>query len=136
MKDPLGKIRLDKWLWQARFFKTRSLAARQVQAGKVRVDGTPVSKPARLVGPGAVLTFAQGERVRVVRIVAAGTRRGPALEAQALYDDLSPAPAPERASGADRPRGTGRPSRRDRENRAAFLREIGAGPLADDHGVD
>ena len=102
----------------------------------MRVDGTPVVKPARLVGPGAVLTFAQGERVRVVRIRDPGTRRGPAPEAQALYDDLSPAPAPECASGAERQRGTGRPSRRDRENRAAFLREIGAAPLADDPWVD
>jgi ribosome-associated heat shock protein Hsp15 len=129
-------IRLDKWRWQARFFKTRSLAARQVQAGKVRIDGATISKPARTVAPGAVLTFVQGDRVRVVRIQAPGTRRGPAPEAQALYEDLSPAPAAERPSGADRARGTGRPSRRDRENRAAFLREIGASPLADDPSVD
>jgi len=131
-------IRLDKWLWQARFFKTRSLAAKAVQAAKVRVDGTPVSKPARAVGPGAVLTFPQGDRLRVVRIRELGTRRGPAPEAQALYEDIGPAPVPasDRMSGAERPRGTGRPSRRDRENRAAFLREIGASALADDPSVD
>jgi ribosome-associated heat shock protein Hsp15 len=105
-------IRLDKWLWQARFFKTRTLAAAVVSAGKVRVDGTPVSKPARTVGPGAVLTFVQARDTRVVRIVACGDRRGPAPEAQALYEDLAPPetrPAP--APGFD---GGGRPTKRDR----------------------
>ena len=58
-------IRLDKWLWQARFFKSRSLSAGVVSAGKVRVDGTPVSKPARTVKPGDVLTFPQAEQVKV-----------------------------------------------------------------------
>lgn len=88
-----ARIRLDKWLWQARFFRTRTLAAREVTAGHVRVNGTRVSKPAQPVGPQDVLTFVQGAQVRVVRIRDAGTRRGPASEAQALYDDLA-APVP------------------------------------------
>lgn len=106
-------IRLDKWLWQARFFKTRSLAAKLVSTGKVRLDGQPVSKPARAVGPGAVLTFPQGSQVRVVRILGCGTRRGPAPEAQALYEDLTDwKPTPTRNPAFD---GGGRPGRRDRD---------------------
>lgn len=115
---PRETIRLDKWLYHARFFKTRSLAAGLVSASKVRVNGTPVSKPARAVGQGDVLTFAKDERVRVVRIVACGTRRGPAPEAQTLYDDLSE-PAPERPAQNPRYDGGGRPTGRDRRRAAA-----------------
>ncbi|MDE3080565.1 MAG: RNA-binding S4 domain-containing protein [Paracoccaceae bacterium] len=88
-QPPRETIRLDKWLWQARFFKTRGLATKSVQDGGVRLNAARVSKPAQQVGPGDTLTFIQGGRVRVVRILATGARRGPALEAQALYDDLS-----------------------------------------------
>jgi len=97
---PRASLRIDKWLWQARFFKTRTLASRTVSAGHVRLNGQPVSKPGRTVGPGDVLTFPQG---RVVRIVALGDRRGPAPEAQALYDDLSPPQGQRPASGGERP---------------------------------
>ncbi|MDV7142790.1 RNA-binding S4 domain-containing protein [Tropicimonas sp. TH_r6] len=83
-------LRIDKWLWHARFFKTRSLAAKQVSEGKIRVNATKISKPARTIGPGDVLTFPQANAIRVVRVVALGERRGPAPEAQALYEDLSP----------------------------------------------
>ena len=83
-------IRIDKWLWHARFFKTRMLAASVVAAGKVRVDGTPVSKISRAVSPGMVLTFVKEGQVKVVKILACGERRGPAPEAQSLYEDLSP----------------------------------------------
>ena len=112
MSEARDTIRLDKWLWQARFFKSRSLAAGVVSAGKVRVDGTPVSKPARAVGPGDVLTFPKETDVKVVRIVDCGTRRGPAPEAQALYEDLSP----EKIKRPRNPRfeGKGRPTKRDR----------------------
>lgn len=82
-----GRIRLDKWLWQARFFKSRSLSAGAIEAGHVRLNGLHVAKTAQAVGPGDVLTFAQGGTIRVVRILATGTRRGPAAEAQALYRD-------------------------------------------------
>jgi ribosome-associated heat shock protein Hsp15 len=108
------KIRLDKWLWQARFFKTRSLAAKLVTAGKVRINGIHASKPARLVGPGDVLTFPQAKEIRVARIVAVGTRRGPAPEAQALYEDLSPPQKRENFPPAPRFEGKGRPTKRDR----------------------
>lgn len=85
-----GRIRIDKWLWFARFFKTRALAARLVSDGKVRVNGQRISRPGRLVGPGDVLTFPQARVIRLVRVLAPGTRRGPASEAQALYHDLDP----------------------------------------------
>lgn len=85
-------LRLDKWLWQARFFKARGDAALAVQAGGVRLNGQAVMKPGHAVGPGDVLTFTQGGRVRVVRVLAIGLRRGPATEAQGLYADLDAAP--------------------------------------------
>lgn len=84
-----GRVRLDKWLWQARFFKSRSLASAAVEAGHVRVNGQHVVKPAHSVGPGDVLTFAQAGLIRVVRIIGCGARRGPAPEARLLYADLS-----------------------------------------------
>ena len=79
------KIRLDKWLWQARFFKSRSLSAACVEAGHVRLNGVHVAKAAQAVGPGDVLTLPLGAKVRVIEVVACGTRRGPAHEAQGLY---------------------------------------------------
>ena len=113
-----GTIRIDKWLWHARVFKTRTLAARIVSGGKVRVNGTPVSKPARTVGPGDTLTFAQGDDIRVIRILAPGARRGPAPEAQALYEDLDPPQPRSRERPPDNPAydGKGRPDKRARRN--------------------
>lgn len=84
------RLRLDKWLWQARFFKTRGLAAEAIGAGRCRLNGNPVTKAGHALGEGDVLTFAQGGRIRVVRVLALGLRRGPATEAQALYLDLDP----------------------------------------------
>lgn len=81
-------MRLDKWLWHARFFKSRSLAARHIEKSRCRLDGRIVDKAHALVAPNMVLTFALGPRVRVVRIVALGERRGPAAEARALYDEI------------------------------------------------
>jgi ribosome-associated heat shock protein Hsp15 len=86
------KLRLDKWLWQARFFKSRSLAAGVIEAGAVRVNGIRVTRPGREVTEGDTLTFAQGGRIRVIRVLALGQRRGPASEAQDLYTDLDSAP--------------------------------------------
>ncbi len=81
-------LRLDKWLWQARFFKTRALAADVVESGHLRINGQPTRKPGAGVGAGDVLTFPQGARIRVIRITALGLRRGPAAEAQMLYLDM------------------------------------------------
>lgn len=110
------KLRLDKWLWQARFFKTRSLAARVISTEGVRVNGTKVSKPGRTIAVEDVLTFVKAERVRVIKIAALGTRRGPAPEAQALYEDLSPPEPPKQDRAPRNPayEGKGRPTKRDR----------------------
>ena len=112
---PEATQRLDKWLWHARFFKTRTLAAKVVSDGRVRVDGTPVSKPSRSVGVGDTLTFPQGRQIRVIRIAAIGERRGPAPEAQALYDDLTPPPLPKEPEGPRRIDGR-RPTKKDRRS--------------------
>lgn len=93
MTEPRPTIRLDKWLWHARFFRTRGMATDEVAAGHVRVNGVKVSKPGRAVGEGDTLTFPQGARIRVVRITATALRRGPATEAQTLYIDLDAAPS-------------------------------------------
>ena len=85
---PEGRQRLDKWLWFARFAKTRTLAARLVADGAVRVNGVRADAPAKLVGPGDVLTIAAPHVTAVVRVVSPGDRRGPAPEARRLYDDI------------------------------------------------
>ncbi len=92
--DDVGEdgLRLDKWLWQARFFKTRSLAAKIASRRKVRINRTLVTKPHYRVRPGDVLTFPQGKEIRVVRILALGVRRGPAPEAQTLYETIAEEP--------------------------------------------
>jgi ribosome-associated heat shock protein Hsp15 len=88
-------LRMDKWLWQARFFKTRALAAQICIAGRVRVNGVKITKAHFAVRPGQVLTFPQGRRIRVVRVLALGVRRVSAKEAAMLYEDLSDeAPVP------------------------------------------
>lgn len=83
-----GRQRLDKWLWYARFAKSRSLAARLVEGGFVRLNGVRVSTPARAVGPGDVLTVAAPHGTAVLRILAPGERRGPAAEARRLYEEF------------------------------------------------
>jgi ribosome-associated heat shock protein Hsp15 len=118
--DSAARLRLDKWLWYARFFKTRSLAARACAAGRMRINREVVSKSHATVKPGDVVTFPLGPLIRVIEIIALGMRRGPASEAQALYNDLAPRlpPVPgERpkrpASVAARDQGAGRPTKAD-----------------------
>ena len=81
-------IRLDKWLWHARFFKSRSLASRICAKGRVRIDGEVVRKAHYIVRIGNVLTFPKAKEICVVRIEGLGTRRGPPTEAQALYAEI------------------------------------------------
>lgn len=83
-----ARQRLDKWLWHARLVKTRSLAARLVAEGRVRVNRIRAEKPAANVKPGDVLTLSVGENVKVLRILGMGERRGPATEARQLYEDI------------------------------------------------
>ena len=95
--DRLPSLRLDKFLWHARFFKSRSLAASYVGQGRLRLDGAVVVRAHQPVRVGAVLTFPLGPRIRVVRVLALGARRGPPAEARLLYEDLAP---PAAASGS------------------------------------
>jgi ribosome-associated heat shock protein Hsp15 len=112
-------LRLDKWLWYARFCKTRSLATKLCQSGRIRIAGNHVVKAHQPVRAGDVLTFPLGRAIRVVRIRALGTRRGPPAEARALYEDLTPAapaiPAPP-LPVAERAPGSGRPTKRERRD--------------------
>jgi ribosome-associated heat shock protein Hsp15 len=105
--------RLDKWLWFARFCKSRTLASKLCAGGKVRIAGEIVHKAHYLVRPGDVLTFPQGSHIRVVRVLQIGARRGPATEARTLYEDLSP-PVPPPSADARRDPGTGRPTKIER----------------------
>ncbi len=112
-------IRIDRWLWFARFFKSRSLATKLVQGRKVRVNKVVVGKASASVKVGDVLTFPQADYIRVVRIEALGSRRGPAPEAQALYANLAPPdPVAERgfrpARAGRREAGAGRPTKAQR----------------------
>lgn len=89
-----GRDRLDKWLWHARFFKTRTLAAKLCRERRVRINGHLTAKPSASVSPGDVLTFPQGARVRVVRILELPARRLPSAAAASLYEDLITPSAP------------------------------------------
>jgi ribosome-associated heat shock protein Hsp15 len=116
--DPQRGQRLDKWLWFARVVKSRTLAAGLVTGGKVRINRTRAEKPSQIVRKGDVLTISLGLRVRVLEVVAPGTRRGSPIEADALKIDLTPprqrTAQPLAAPLATREPGTGRPTKRDR----------------------
>lgn len=92
MNETADTCRADVWLWRARFFKTRTLAAKVCEEGRVRLtrDGsqTRLDKPARSLRVGDELVFAVGGRLTAVRIEALGERRGPPTEARALYSRL------------------------------------------------
>lgn len=113
-------LRVDKWLWFARLFKSRTLAAALCQSGRLRINGTIVHKAHHALKPGDVLTFPKADYIRVIRVMTLGSRRGPAAEAQTLYEDLDP-PAEEKRlgvqtplAGAARRAGSGRPTKAER----------------------
>jgi ribosome-associated heat shock protein Hsp15 len=81
--------RIDKWLWFARIVKTRWLAQALVSQGAVRVNRHRIAKPSHPVAPGDVLTLAVHGQIRVLRILDSGVRRGPAVQARRLYEDLT-----------------------------------------------
>ncbi|WP_085906581.1 RNA-binding S4 domain-containing protein [Kiloniella majae] len=120
--DEKASLRIDKWLWYARFFKTRSIASTVCNGGRVRVGGKAVGKASQLVKPDDVLTFTQGTNIRVVKILALGSRRGPAPEARELYEDLVPVDTQKSrktnpvGDTAIRDMGTGRPTKKDRRD--------------------
>jgi len=82
-------LRLDKWLWHARFFKSRSQAAAFCAEGRLRLNRRHIDRASAAVRVGDVLTFPLGNAIRVVRVVALGKRRGPAPEARTLYADVT-----------------------------------------------
>jgi ribosome-associated heat shock protein Hsp15 len=112
----MADLRIDKWLWAARFFKSRTLAAAACEGGKVDVNDV-AAKPSRPVRAGDLLAIGQPRGKRIVRVVALSDRRGPGAEAARLYEDLTPPPPPreERPAPAGyRVAGLGRPTKRDR----------------------
>jgi len=116
VSDPVQSVRVDKWLWAARVFKTRSLASDACDGGKVDVNEQS-AKPAKALRPGDVVrvTLPQGRR-RILKVIALDDRRGSATVARALYDDLTP-PEPPRPRWAGPPArlpGAGRPTKRER----------------------
>ncbi len=82
-------LRIDKWLWHARFCKTRALAQQKATQGQIRLNGQRVEQPGAAVRVGDVMTFPSGGEVIAVRVTALGVRRGPATEARMLYDILA-----------------------------------------------
>ena len=82
--------RLDKWLWHARIIKSRSLAAQLVTQGKFRINREKVLKPAFCIKSGDVITTSLFGKLRVLQVVGFSNRRGPAVEARTLYDDITP----------------------------------------------
>jgi len=113
-------LRIDKWLWHARFFKSRTLAARLCGSGKLRLNSELIRKSHATLKQGDVLTFPKNDDVRVIKVVTLSTRRGPASEAITLYEDLEPPqPAAKKAQErktalAAREPGAGRPTKADR----------------------
>lgn len=80
------RVRIDKWLWYARFYRSRPLAQQAASSGVIRLNGQRVVKPSTAVGPGDVLTLPRGHEVLAIRVAALGKRRGPAAAAQTLYE--------------------------------------------------
>ena len=116
-------IRIDRWLFFARFFKSRSLAGRIVGGGHVRLNGQHVRRAAQLVRVGDVLTFPAGRRIVVARVLALGRRRGPATEAQSLYEDLTPPEARPGAQPGTAARIGPRPTKRARRQMEQIRRD-------------
>lgn len=121
------RIRLDKWLWAARFFKTRSLATEAINGGKVRVNKQRV-KPARAVHIGDGLEIQRGQQQLTVVVMALSTRRGPATEAVQLYQETAESiakreqEAEQRRSTASTPHPAKRPDKHDRRQIVRFTR--------------
>jgi len=86
--SPRDALRLDKWLWLARFCKTRAIGQRLAGKGRIRINGRVVDKPHALVRVGDILTLPLPAGVKVIRVLSLPARRGPAAEAQAGYETI------------------------------------------------
>ena len=123
----LARLRVDKWLWAARFYRTRTLASAAVEAGQVRVNGERV-KPAHAVSPGASVEVRRQGLAWIVVVTALAERRGSAKEAALLYRETAESTAARAAAIAERAanaaaRVPGRPTKRDRRKLEDFLNE-------------
>jgi ribosome-associated heat shock protein Hsp15 len=121
------RVRVDKWLWAARFYKTRSLAAEAIDAGHVRVDGERV-KPAQPVHAASRVTIGKREATFEVEVVDVSERRGPASQAAALYRETAESVAARERARAERAQAratatAARPTKRDRRRLEDFLNE-------------
>jgi ribosome-associated heat shock protein Hsp15 len=110
----LDRQRIDKWLWHARVVRTRSAAAALVNAGLVRVNSARTGAPSHAVRLGDVVTIALDRNVRLLRVKGYAERRGSAESARALFEDLTPPPAPKPPPAGLREEGSGRPTKRER----------------------
>jgi len=123
-----GRQRIDKWLFFSRAVKSRSLAAKLVVAGRVRINRDKAAQASDLVKPGDVLTITLDRRIFVWKVLGAGVRRGPAEEARTLYEDMSPPPTPKGEALPDaipalREAGSGRPTKRERRQTDRLIGE-------------
>jgi len=121
-----GRQRIDKWLFFSRALKSRSLAAKVVVAGRVRINRDKAAQASDLIKPGDVLTITLEGRILVWKVLDCGTRRGPAEEARLLYEDMSPTPTPKGGAVPDaipalREAGSGRPTKRERRQTDRLL---------------
>ncbi|WP_240549545.1 RNA-binding S4 domain-containing protein [Devosia salina] len=122
VETPIRKERLDRFLFFSRAVKSRTLAQKIIESGAVRVNSEKTERTDFKVGAGDVLTMSLHNRIVVWRILDCGTRRGPASEAQGLYEDMSPPPVPRAelspydAAIAQRPSGAGRPTKKERRD--------------------
>jgi ribosome-associated heat shock protein Hsp15 len=115
----LVKQRLDKWLFFSRAVKSRTLAQKLIETGVVRVNSERTIRTDHPVGAGDVLTITLFEHLKVWRVLDPGSRRGPAPEAAALYEDISPPPLPRESAPlpfAARDPGAGRPTKKERRD--------------------
>jgi ribosome-associated heat shock protein Hsp15 len=128
-EKPEPRVRLDKWLYAARFYKTRSLAAQAIEAGRARVDEQRV-KPSHAVRMGAQISVSRDALVWKLEVAAVSDKRGPASEAAKLYRESQEDAAVReeeiarrKAAAASTPRTVGRPTKRDRRKIHSFLEE-------------
>lgn len=119
--------RIDKWLWFSRQFKTRTLAAKKVTSGLIRLNHQRITKTSQMVQVDDTLTFVANKKVKILRVAAIGARRGPAQEAAMLYEDLSPPDLPvskevkASAASGQREEGSGRPTKKQRREIDALM---------------
>ncbi|MCO7225206.1 RNA-binding S4 domain-containing protein [Pleionea sp. CnH1-48] len=123
------KVRLDKWLWAARFFKTRSLARDAIEGGKVHYEGKRI-KPGKIVQTGATLNIRQGVEEKVVTVLAISSKRGPATVAQTLYQETAESIA-QREKAREQRQAEGvihhpRPDKKQRRQIHRFIRKQGS----------